>query len=202
MIARSPRLCSLSGRSRLLPTCWMLTSGQVIASDGSTPYQCLTSGLGPHRGRADCCSSSCGSAIVGKEFVLTASLETALVTGAGSGIGRGIAAALCNRAVRCLVGRHREKLERARASSQKGRTRPLSPPATSPTGRRQGRRRPGFAGLRDDRRPGLQRGARPEPQLESLDPADWDRMIATNLTGSFNLVHHVLPLDAASRTDW
>jgi NADP-dependent 3-hydroxy acid dehydrogenase YdfG len=29
--------------------------------------------------------------------------------------------------------------------------------------------------------------------LESLDPADWDRMIATNLTGSFNLVHHVLP---------
>ena len=29
--------------------------------------------------------------------------------------------------------------------------------------------------------------------LESLSPADWDRMIATNLTGSFNLVHHVLP---------
>ena len=29
--------------------------------------------------------------------------------------------------------------------------------------------------------------------LESLDPADWDRMIATNLTGSFNLVHYVLP---------
>ncbi len=29
--------------------------------------------------------------------------------------------------------------------------------------------------------------------LESLDPADWDRMIATNLTGSFNLVHSVLP---------
>ncbi len=29
--------------------------------------------------------------------------------------------------------------------------------------------------------------------LESLDPADWDKMIATNLTGSFNLVHHVLP---------
>src|SRR5262249_29943193 len=29
--------------------------------------------------------------------------------------------------------------------------------------------------------------------LESLDPVDWDRMIATNLTGSFNLVHAVLP---------
>jgi NADP-dependent 3-hydroxy acid dehydrogenase YdfG len=29
--------------------------------------------------------------------------------------------------------------------------------------------------------------------LESLDPLDWDRMIATNLTGSYNLIHHVLP---------
>jgi NAD(P)-dependent dehydrogenase (short-subunit alcohol dehydrogenase family) len=29
--------------------------------------------------------------------------------------------------------------------------------------------------------------------LETLEPADWDRMIATNLTGSFNLVHSVLP---------
>jgi NADP-dependent 3-hydroxy acid dehydrogenase YdfG len=29
--------------------------------------------------------------------------------------------------------------------------------------------------------------------LETLDPADWDRMIATNLSGAFNLVHAVLP---------
>jgi NADP-dependent 3-hydroxy acid dehydrogenase YdfG len=29
--------------------------------------------------------------------------------------------------------------------------------------------------------------------LDSLEPPDWDRMIATNLTGAFNLVHHVLP---------
>ncbi len=29
--------------------------------------------------------------------------------------------------------------------------------------------------------------------LETLEPADWDRMIATNLTGSFNLVRAVLP---------
>ncbi len=29
--------------------------------------------------------------------------------------------------------------------------------------------------------------------LEALDPADWDRMIATNLTGAYNLVHAVLP---------
>ena len=30
-------------------------------------------------------------------------------------------------------------------------------------------------------------------RLETIDPADWDRMIATNLTGAFNLVHAVLP---------
>ena len=30
--------------------------------------------------------------------------------------------------------------------------------------------------------------------LESLDPADWDQMIATNLTGSFNVLHYVLPI--------
>ncbi len=29
--------------------------------------------------------------------------------------------------------------------------------------------------------------------LEKLDPADWDRMIGTNLTGAFNLVHAFLP---------
>src|SRR5437763_304146 len=28
---------------------------------------------------------------------------------------------------------------------------------------------------------------------EVLGPADWDRMIATNLTGAYNLVHFVLP---------
>jgi NADP-dependent 3-hydroxy acid dehydrogenase YdfG len=29
--------------------------------------------------------------------------------------------------------------------------------------------------------------------IESLDPDDWDRMIAINLTGAYNLVHAVLP---------
>jgi NADP-dependent 3-hydroxy acid dehydrogenase YdfG len=29
--------------------------------------------------------------------------------------------------------------------------------------------------------------------LRSLDPADWDQVIATNLTGSFNVLHYVLP---------
>jgi NAD(P)-dependent dehydrogenase (short-subunit alcohol dehydrogenase family) len=29
--------------------------------------------------------------------------------------------------------------------------------------------------------------------LRVLEPADWDRLIATNLTGAYNLIHHVLP---------
>jgi NADP-dependent 3-hydroxy acid dehydrogenase YdfG len=33
----------------------------------------------------------------------------------------------------------------------------------------------------------------PKRSLRSLDPADWDRVLATNLTGAFNLVHAVLP---------
>jgi NADP-dependent 3-hydroxy acid dehydrogenase YdfG len=33
----------------------------------------------------------------------------------------------------------------------------------------------------------------PKRSLGELTPADWDTMIATNLTGAFNLVHHVLP---------
>ncbi|CAN5683539.1 SDR family NAD(P)-dependent oxidoreductase [soil metagenome] len=33
----------------------------------------------------------------------------------------------------------------------------------------------------------------PRRALEDLDPANWDRLMATNLTGAFNLVHFVLP---------
>jgi NADP-dependent 3-hydroxy acid dehydrogenase YdfG len=33
----------------------------------------------------------------------------------------------------------------------------------------------------------------PKRSLRSLDPADWDRVLSTNLTGAFNLVHAVLP---------
>lgn len=33
----------------------------------------------------------------------------------------------------------------------------------------------------------------PQRSLRALDPADWDRVLATNLTGAFNVVHFVLP---------
>ena len=79
---------------------------------------------------------------------------TALITGAGSGIGRGVAVALDQIGVRvALIGRDLKKLEETR----------------------------GLLG---------QAGGE---ALTILDPADWDKMIATNLTGAFNLAFFVLP---------
>jgi NADP-dependent 3-hydroxy acid dehydrogenase YdfG len=123
-------------------------------------------------------------------------MQTALVTGAGSGIGRGIAGALAEMGLRvALVGRDREKLERGRAELKKGRDSAYV--ATCDIADRLAVKAVVDqvssvfesidvlvcnAGINVRNR-----------SLESLDPFDWDRMIATNLTGSFNLVHHTLP---------
>jgi NADP-dependent 3-hydroxy acid dehydrogenase YdfG len=128
---------------------------------------------------------------------LAATLQTALVTGAGSGIGRAIAATLAEMGLRvALMGRDREKLERARADLKKGRDSAYV--ATCDIADRLAVKAVvdqitsafesidvliSSAGINVRNR-----------SLESLDPFDWDRMIATNLTGSFNLVHYVLPL--------
>ena len=128
---------------------------------------------------------------------MAATLQTALVTGAGSGIGRAIAATLAEMGLRvALMGRDREKLERARADLKKGRDSAYV--ATCDIADRLAVKAVvdqitsafesidvliSSAGINVRNR-----------SLESLDPFDWDRMIATNLTGSFNLVHYVLPL--------
>lgn len=53
---------------------------------------------------------------------MASTLKTALVTGAGSGIGRSITATLAELGLRvALIGRDREKLERARAGLAVGR---------------------------------------------------------------------------------
>jgi NADP-dependent 3-hydroxy acid dehydrogenase YdfG len=124
-------------------------------------------------------------------------LQTALVTGAGSGIGRCIANTLSEIGLRvALVGRDREKLERNRAALAAGRDSALIAPCDvadrSAVQSVVERVASAFgtidvlvcnAGINVKNR-----------SLESLDPDDWDRMIATNLTGSYNLVHFVLPL--------
>jgi NADP-dependent 3-hydroxy acid dehydrogenase YdfG len=128
---------------------------------------------------------------------LVANLQTALVSGAGSGIGRSIVAALAEMGLRvALLGRDREKLERTRAELQKGRDSAFVAPCDISD-------RFAVKAVIDhvtsafDAIDVLVCNAGMNVRnrsLESLDPLDWDQMLATNLTGSFNLVHHVLPV--------
>jgi NADP-dependent 3-hydroxy acid dehydrogenase YdfG len=131
-----------------------------------------------------------------EESALASTMKTALVTGAGSGIGRGITAALAEMGLRvALIGRDREKLERARAGLATGRDSAFVAACDISD-------RFAVKGVVDQIlnvfggidvlvcNAGTNVKNR---SLESLDPTDWDRMIATNLTGSYNLVHSVLP---------
>ncbi len=128
---------------------------------------------------------------------MAASLHTALVTGAGSGIGRSIVATLAQMGLRvALVGRDREKLEKSRADLQKGRDSAFVAPcditdrfAVKPMIDQIVAAFESIDVLVCNAGTNVKNRS-----LDSLDPLDWDRMIATNLTGSFNLVHHVLPL--------
>jgi NADP-dependent 3-hydroxy acid dehydrogenase YdfG len=131
-----------------------------------------------------------------EEIALAANLKTALVTGAGSGIGRSIAKTLAEMGLRvALVGRERDKLERARAEFKVGRDSAFVGPCDITD-------RVAVKSLVDQITAAVgaidvlvcNAGTNVRNRsLESLDPADWDRMIATNLTGSFNLIHHFLP---------
>jgi NADP-dependent 3-hydroxy acid dehydrogenase YdfG len=126
---------------------------------------------------------------------LAGELRTALVTGAGSGIGKAIAAVLAEKGMRlALVGRDLDKLKAARADLRMADDQALM--VTCDVADRAAVK------LLVDRvlsalgtidilvcNAGINVRNR---SLEALDPRDWDNMIATNLTGSFNLVHHVL----------
>ncbi|AGA30210.1 SDR family oxidoreductase [Singulisphaera acidiphila] len=122
--------------------------------------------------------------------------QTALITGAGSGIGQGIALALDQMGLRvALVGRDPAKLERTRDQlTQKAG--PALVAACDVADRASvdsvvERILKDFGGI-DVLVCNAGTNVR-NRSLEVLDPADWDLMIATNLTGAFNLVHAVLP---------
>jgi NADP-dependent 3-hydroxy acid dehydrogenase YdfG len=134
--------------------------------------------------------------------MVAATLKTALVTGAGSGIGRGIANTLAEMGLRvALIGRDREKLERTRVELPEGRDSALVA-ACDITDRAAVRavvdQVNAAFGTIDVLICNAGTNVR-NRSLESLDAADWDKMIATNLTGSFNLVHHILPSMRARR---
>ncbi len=122
--------------------------------------------------------------------------QTALVAGASGGIGRSVARSLAEAGVRvALVGRDRDKLERTRAELGVGSEAAVVETCDVTD-------RPGVktmveavlaalgsidilvcsAGINITQR-----------SLRSLDPVDWDRVISTNLTGTYNLIHFVLP---------
>ena len=127
---------------------------------------------------------------------MTATLKTAIVTGAGSGIGRGIARALDGLGLRlALIGRDQRKLDETRRELAGGgdSALALSCDVADRTSVKAmvGRVLEAFGSI-DVLVCNAGTNVR-NRSLEALSPADWDRMIETNLTGSFNLVHHVLP---------
>jgi NADP-dependent 3-hydroxy acid dehydrogenase YdfG len=122
--------------------------------------------------------------------------QTALIAGASGGIGRAVACALAEAGAKVvLVGRNREKLEATRALLGPAAASALVAPADVTDRSQVGSMVQTVlatcgaidiliyaAGLNVSKR-----------SLRSLDPADWDRLIAVNLTGAYNLVHFVLP---------
>jgi NADP-dependent 3-hydroxy acid dehydrogenase YdfG len=128
----------------------------------------------------------------------TTSLTTAIVTGAGSGIGQGIALALAKKGLRvALVGRDRAKLDATAALILKDR--PGADPVVLPCDVTDHH---AVHALATDALDALGKvdvlicnaGTNVRDRsMATLSHADWDRMINTNLTGAFNLLHAFLP---------
>jgi NADP-dependent 3-hydroxy acid dehydrogenase YdfG len=127
----------------------------------------------------------------------TKTQTSALITGAGSGIGRTIATSLDEIGVRvALVGREPGKLEQTRAElSHAGRSAALIAPCDvanrAAVGAMVEQVLAAFGAI--DVLVCNAGTNVPKRGLDELAPDDWDKMIDTNLTGAFNLVHFVLP---------
>jgi NADP-dependent 3-hydroxy acid dehydrogenase YdfG len=122
--------------------------------------------------------------------------RTALITGAGSGMGQAIAVDLAAAGLRvALIGRDEAKLNETIAKLGKNASTALA--ISCDVGDRE---QVGEAVKKTLAAFGsidvlvCNAGINVNPRsLEKLKPADWDRMIATNLTGAYNLVHFTLP---------
>jgi NAD(P)-dependent dehydrogenase (short-subunit alcohol dehydrogenase family) len=114
--------------------------------------------------------------------------RTALVTGAGSGIGRAIALALASQDTRVIVaGRQRDRLEKVRAETCD------TADASSVESR--------AARLRDEDVSILVNNAGiagPVAPLTEIQVADWDEVFAVNVRGVFLMCQAFLPPKAAA----
>lgn len=127
--------------------------------------------------------------------------RTALVTGGGSGIGRGIALALARRDVRlALVGRRREPLETVAAEIASMGGRALALPADlTQAGDRLGLRERVHAALGPIDLLVNNAGALASGELAALTPAAIESAVALNLAAPMILVQQWLPDLAARR---
>jgi len=120
---------------------------------------------------------------------------TALVTGAGSGIGRSTAVELAKLGLRvALVGRDAEKLEGTRklVGAEGTLVEPCDVADRAGVAAMASRVLEAFGGSIDVLVCNAGTNVR-DRSLEKLSLDDWDRMIDTNLTGAFHLVHAFLP---------
>jgi NADP-dependent 3-hydroxy acid dehydrogenase YdfG len=134
--------------------------------------------------------------VIGNEAKMLSGARRALVIGASGGIGRAVAATLLQMDFGvALVGRDPDKLKHALAEcgpvAQGALVLPcdVTDRTQVQTMVEQALDEMGFidlvvfaAGVNVRQR-----------SLRSLDPADWDRVISTNLTGVYNVLHFVLP---------
>ena len=126
---------------------------------------------------------------------MTSKPMNALVTGAGSGIGRATAVGLAKMGLRvAIVGRDAAKLEAAKGLVGRDDTlvEPLDVADRPAVDAMAARVLASFGGSIDVLVCNAGTNVR-DRSLSKLSPTDWDLMIGTNLTGAFNLVHAFLP---------
>jgi NADP-dependent 3-hydroxy acid dehydrogenase YdfG len=120
----------------------------------------------------------------------------ALITGAGSGMGQAIAVDLAAAGLRvALIGRDESKLNETLSLLGVHAERALVLPCDVGDREHVGEAvKKTLAAFGSIDVLVCNAGINVNPRsLEKLSPADWDRMIATNLTGAYNLVHFTLP---------
>lgn len=123
--------------------------------------------------------------------------RTALVTGGGTGIGAGIAARLAGEGCRvAIAGRREDKLREVAAALETSGAGLVTIRAADVADRAAATGLVDWATAQLSRVDILINSAGinvANRSLETLDPADWDRLLAVNATSAFNCIHAVLP---------